>query len=683
MRALPTRLLPRILTGVAGLGVVTLIAFSAADAAGSAAAPSAAKHHSRVHRHRQRVNHFNVGATHSPKVLRQLAGPNGGAKKGTKKDAPGSPLGGTLQGVDVAAYQHPGGQSINWHRVAKSGIQFAAVKATEGTYYKNPFALADLAQARAAGISVMAYVFAIPNGNGGSGSAAAQADYLIKYLESAGGRVPPIMLDIEYNPYGAECYGLSRSAMVSWIAQFSREIVARTGENPVIYGPGPWWQDCTGGTSRFAQFPLWVPDYTTAPRPLITPGWKNYSFWQYSSAGTVRGINAPEDTDLDQVNPAVIPLLDPGPQTSAAGGTADLQIESADPVKGQSLSFSAAGLPVGASISASGLITGWPVAAGTFEPLVSASDSQGQTGSVSFSWTVGPAPDTGATGPVPLDLGGQCLTAGAVPGTPTPTATPTPTGTPAQTGTPVSAGTPAEISTCTAGSSAQTWTYVQDSTLRTGNLCLTVPTAAQGTVLELEPCASTTAQQWHLVYPRGVNPAVGSHHTTLVNPRSGMCLADPHFSETNGTKVVLWPCNGYANESWALPPGPVASQLPGLCLDDSSDQTANGTKIDIWGCNGTAAQAWLAERDGTVRINGKCLDIVKGATASGSPVDLFTCNGTKAQQWNLMGAGTGITLVNPTSGMCLADPGDSTADGTQLVIATCAPGDPGMSWRVS
>ena len=685
MRALPTRLLPRILTGVAGLGVVTLIAFSAADAAGSAASPSA-KHHSQVHRHRQRVNHFNVGATHSPKVLRQLAGPDGGAKKGTRKDAPGSPLGGTLQGVDVAAYQHPGGQSINWHRVAKSGIQFAAVKATEGTYYRNPFALADLAQARAAGISVMAYVFAVPNGNGGSGSAAAQADYLIRYLESAGGQLPPIMLDIEYNPYGAECYGLSRSAMVSWIAQFSREIVARTGENPVIYGPGPWWQDCTGGTSRFAQFPLWVPDYTTAPRPLITPGWKNYSFWQYSSAGTVRGINAPQDTDLDQVNPAVIPLLDPGPQTSAAGGTADLQIESADPVKGQSLSFSAAGLPVGASISATGLITGWPVAAGTFEPLVSASDSQGQTGSVSFPWTVGPAPDTGATGPVPLDLGGECLTAGGAgtaPGTPAPTGTPTPAGTQAQAGTPVPAGTPAEISTCTAGSSAQNWTYVQDSTLRTGNQCLTVPTAAQGTVLELEPCASTTAQQWHLVYPRSVNPAVGSHHTTLVNPRSGMCLADPQFSETNGTKVVLWPCNGYANESWALPPGPVASQLPGLCLDDSSNQTADGTKIDIWGCNGSAAQAWLAGPDGTVRINGKCLDIVKGATASGSPVDLFTCNGTKAQQWNLTGTGTGITLVNPSSGMCLADPGDSTADGTQLVIASCAAGDPGMSWRVS
>ena len=126
----------------------------------------------------------------------------------------------------------------------------------------------------------------------------------------------------------------------------------------------------------------------------------------------------------------------------------------------------------------------------------------------------------------------------------------------------------------------------------------------------------------------------------------------------------------------------MVSQIPGMCLDDSADLSANNTKVDIWGCNGTPAQAWLAGTDGTVRVNGKCLDVQHGATASGSPVDLYSCNGTQAQQWRLMPAGMGITLVNPVSGLCLADPGDATAAGTQLVIATCASGDPGMSWRL-
>ena len=97
--------------------------------------------------------------------------------------------------------------------------------------------------------------------------------------------------------------------------------------------------------------------------------------------------------------------------------------------------------------------------------------------------------------------------------------------------------------------------------------------------------------------------------------------------------------------------------------------------------NGTPAQAWLVKTDGTVRFNGKCLDVRRGVKASGTPVDLYSCNGTQAQQWRLMPAGLGITMVNPISGLCLADPGDSTTGGTQLVVATCTAGDPGMSWR--
>ena len=667
MWALPGGRLPRIVMSV-GLGVVTVAALSVTAVAETSAGSSAHARHaaSAAKRHRQRVSHFNVGATHSPKVLRELAGsagsPAGTAaalKDDSKKNSPGSAVPGALQGVDVAAYQHPDGGSINWRKAAKAGIQFAAIKATEGTYYRNPFALTDLAAAKAAGLSVMAYVFAIPNGNGGSASPTAQADYLVKYLTSAGSTPPPIMLDIEYNPYGSECYGLSHSAMNSWIAQFSGEVQAKTGEEPVIYGPGPWWQDCTGGASRFAQFPLWVPDWTSAPKPIITPGWSNYSFWQYSSAGTVRGINAPGNTDLDQLNPAAIPLLDPGPQATMAGGSINLQVMPADPVPGQAPSFSAAGLPPGVSISPAGQITGWPTAVGTYPVMVSATDSQGQSGSVSFTWSVAGAPTTGPTGQVELALG-ECLTAAGG----------------------NQAATRAVIKACTA-SSAQDWTYAQDGTLRIDNECLTIPTAAQGAQMGLAQCGSTQAQQWRIIYPRALNPARGARPTALLNPWSGMCLADPGFSTTNGTRVVLWPCNGYENQSWALPAGPVTSQIPGMCLDDLGNQAANGTKIVLATCDGTPEQAWQAATDGTLRINGECLDVAHGATATKSPVDLYSCNGTQAQQWHLVPVGTGITLVNPGSGLCLADPGDTTAEGTQLVIDTCTAGDPGTSWQVS
>jgi hypothetical protein len=291
--------------------------------------------------------------------------------------------------------------------------------------------------------------------------------------------------------------------------------------------------------------------------------------------------------------------------------------------------------------------------------VVSATDSQGQSGSVSFTWSVTGAPTAGPTGQVQSALGACLAAAGGT-----------------------TAATRAVIKACT-GNSAQAWTYAQDGTLRIDNECLTIPTAAQGAPLGLAQCGSTQAQQWRLIYPRALNPARGPRPTALLNPWSGMCLADPGFSTTNGTRVVLWPCNGYSNQSWTLPAGPVTSQIPGMCLDDLGDQAANGTKIVLSTCDGAPEQAWQAQTDGTLRINGKCLDVSRGATATGSVVDLYACNGTKAQQWHLVPAGAGITLVNPGSGLCLADPGDTTAEGTQLVIDTCSASDPGMAWQAS
>jgi GH25 family lysozyme M1 (1,4-beta-N-acetylmuramidase) len=290
--------------------------------------------------------------------------------------------------VDVASFQHPGGAAITWTKVAAAGIQFAAVKTTEGAYYRNPYALLDLADAKAAGLSVVAYAFAIPNGNGSSASPVAQADYLLAYLAKAGGAPPPIMLDIEYNPYGAECYGLSQSAMVSWITRFDAEARAKTGQEPIIYTAPPWWQACTGGVSNFRRLPLWVPDVNSATAPILPAGWANWAFWQYSSTGTVNGIQAPGNTDLDQLNPGRIPLLDPGAQNDAAGSTVNVQVAPADPVAGQTLSFSATGLPPGTSISTSGLITGGPSLAGTYRVTVRASNGKGLSGSVSFGWKV-------------------------------------------------------------------------------------------------------------------------------------------------------------------------------------------------------------------------------------------------------------------------------------------------------
>lgn len=87
--------------------------------------------------------------------------------------------------------------------------------------------------ATAAGLIRGAYHFAQP----AESSGAAQA----KYFASNGGGwsddgiTLPGALDIEYNPSGDTCFGLSASAMVDWIEDFVTTYESETGRWPVIY----------------------------------------------------------------------------------------------------------------------------------------------------------------------------------------------------------------------------------------------------------------------------------------------------------------------------------------------------------------------------------------------------------------------------------------------------------------
>ena len=66
---------------------------------------------------------------------------------------------------------------------------------------------------------------------------------------SADGITLPGMLDIEYNPSGATCYGLSDSAMVAWIKSFVDTYHSKTGRWPMIYSTNDWWVQCTANSA--------------------------------------------------------------------------------------------------------------------------------------------------------------------------------------------------------------------------------------------------------------------------------------------------------------------------------------------------------------------------------------------------------------------------------------------------
>jgi GH25 family lysozyme M1 (1,4-beta-N-acetylmuramidase) len=188
-----------------------------------------------------------------------------------------------LPGIDVSGYQG----NLNWASIAPS-IDFSYAKATEGTYYTNPDFTNQYNGPYNAGLIRGSYHFAIPNNSSGS----AQADYFIAHGGgwSADGKTLPGALDIEYNPYGAECYGLSQASMVSWIWSFVNEYAAREHAYPVIYSTTDWWSTCTGNNSGFAAYdPLWIANYSASGGGTLPSGWGYYTFWQYADSGSQPG----------------------------------------------------------------------------------------------------------------------------------------------------------------------------------------------------------------------------------------------------------------------------------------------------------------------------------------------------------------------------------------------------------
>jgi len=186
-------------------------------------------------------------------------------------------------GMDVSGYQG----NVAWSTAWANGARFAYVKATESTSYTNPYFAQQYNGSYNVGMIRGSYHFATPDTSGG----ATQADYFIAHGGgwSADGKTLPGALDIEYNPYGATCYGLSQASMVSWIHAFANEYHAREGVYPVIYSTYDWWSTCTGNNSGFATTsPFWIAKYASSAGTLPA-GYGYYTFWQHADSGVFPG----------------------------------------------------------------------------------------------------------------------------------------------------------------------------------------------------------------------------------------------------------------------------------------------------------------------------------------------------------------------------------------------------------
>jgi GH25 family lysozyme M1 (1,4-beta-N-acetylmuramidase) len=182
-----------------------------------------------------------------------------------------------VQGVDVSSWQ----KNVDWRSLWNDGFRFAYVKATEGNYYTNEYFGQQYNGSANAGMIRGAYHFANPSVSSGW----RQARYFFRHggSWSGDGSTLPGVLDIEYNPYGATCYGKTKKQMRSWISSFVRQYKQYTGRDAIIYTNYDWWSRCTGNTTMFNDTnPLWVARYASTPGTL-PGGWPYYTFWQHTA----------------------------------------------------------------------------------------------------------------------------------------------------------------------------------------------------------------------------------------------------------------------------------------------------------------------------------------------------------------------------------------------------------------
>jgi hypothetical protein len=436
--------------------------------------------------------------------------------------------------------------------------------------------------------------------------------------------------------------------------------------------------------------------------------------------------------------PDKIDVTGPAAKTSWRGVAVSLKVSATDAAAGQTLTWSATGLPPGLTIDpTTGVISGRPTLVGSYAlhtVTVTATDGTGSFGSATIKWSI--------TLPVQLPWPGtQTTTVGQwldinpfpyndlVPGDkPTFSATGLPSGMSFQNnpmliwGWPTTAGT-YRVTIHEQGSLGSTDFTAFNLIVKaapgvgaTGQIhlplagkCLQNP---NGTRVELEGCVSGATESWTVesdntirVHGRCLTIAgngssagdqlvlsgcAGSasqrwaqgNHGELVNPASGLCVTDPGASKRNGTVPVTGTCHTSSYEQWTLPAQKVLTALGGSCLD-TSGAAAIGQRIDMFWCK-YSGSSWTFEPNGTIAIFGtECITVKNKKAVIGK------CSArNNSQKWTVVRTSAmGSELAQ--GGVCLAIPSMTSArgtaietNGTQLITAKCSNTDPRDLWHI-
>lgn len=195
------------------------------------------------------------------------------------------PSGYSIHGIDVSRYQ----QRVDWARVKKMNvagikITFAFIKATEGSWMKDPEFADNWENARKHGIIRGAYHFFLP-----SVSPKEQAKHFIRTVRLRSGDLPPVV-DVE------ETNGMSKAQVQRYTKEFLAILEKHYKVKPILYTNRDFYKNHFANEADFKPYCFWIAHYHVAK--LTMPDDSKWHFWQHSDRGSVNGINEPVDFNV-------------------------------------------------------------------------------------------------------------------------------------------------------------------------------------------------------------------------------------------------------------------------------------------------------------------------------------------------------------------------------------------------
>lgn len=199
----------------------------------------------------------------------------------------------TRTGVDVSSYQ----KNINWKAVAQDGISYAFIRIggqfyrQEGGFYKDAYFEQNYTGARAQGLDVGVYFFSQATT---VEEAREEALWVIAQMQGRPTQLP-IVYDLE-DPASDSRFHLANlnRQEVTDLARAFCETIEVNGYDAMVY-TNPTWIRSKLYLDQLSDFPLWIAHYTNDPYPAEA---KNWTAWQYTSSGKVKGISGNVDVNV-------------------------------------------------------------------------------------------------------------------------------------------------------------------------------------------------------------------------------------------------------------------------------------------------------------------------------------------------------------------------------------------------